>query len=70
MRRDTLKPRPPKRKGVVIQYEKLYTRERDRCRDKAVKLARILSRREGRTVTPPEAIRYALTETLWRRRNG
>jgi len=66
---DTLPKLRPRRRGIVIKYVNLPTREQDHCRAKAVKLARLLSKRAGRVVTCPEAIRFALTEALWKRRN-
>jgi hypothetical protein len=67
MARKPMPTLPPKTKGVVLRYVQLPTRAEDGCRAMVVELAGMLSRREGRAVTGPEAVRVALEEAIKRR---
>lgn len=67
MPRQPIPIRPPKRKGSVLQYVNIATREEDGCRSKVIQLAPLLTEREGRPVTGPEAVRVALDEAIKRR---
>lgn len=67
MPRQPIPIRPPKRKGSILRYVPLATREEDGCRSKVIQLAALLTEREGRPVTGPEAVRVALEEAIKRR---